>query len=298
MSILIDKNTRLLLQGAGRAGRFHAERSAEYCDTNLVGAVHPGKGGQKMGDVPMFDTVEQAMRAVEPTASMIFVPALGAADAIMEAADAGLPLVSCITEGIPALDMARAVRFLEHKSTRLVGPNCPGLITPGQIKMGIMPGYIHAPGRIGIVSRSGTLTYEAVYQVSQVGLGQSTCVGIGGDPINGTNFIDCLKLFAEDEQTVAVIMIGEIGGSAEEEAAAYIKASNYSKPVVSFIAGQTAPPGKRMGHAGAIIAGGKGTAEAKMSALRDAGVAVTVKPSDMGTTLVRVLQERGIDASS
>lgn len=298
MSILIDKHTRLLLQGAGRAGRFHAERSAEYCDTNLVGAVHPGKGGQKMGDVPIFDTVEQAMREVAPTASMIFVPALGAADAIMEAADAGLPLVSCITEGIPALDMARAVRFLETKETRLVGPNCPGLITPGEIKMGIMPGYIHAPGRIGIVSRSGTLTYEAVYQVSQVGLGQSTCVGIGGDPINGTNFIDCLKLFADDEQTVAVIMIGEIGGSAEEEAAAYIKASNYAKPVVSFIAGQTAPPGKRMGHAGAIIAGGKGTAEAKMTALRDAGVAVTVKPSDMGTTLVRVLQERGIDARS
>tara|TARA_R110002072_G_scaffold284148_1_gene448108 strand:+ start:11 stop:907 length:897 start_codon:yes stop_codon:yes gene_type:complete len=298
MSILINKDTRLLLQGAGRAGRFHAERSAAYCDTNLVGAVHPGKGGEKMGDVPIFDTVEQAMKAVQPTASMIFVPPFGAADAIMEAADAGLELAACITEGIPALDMARAIRFLGTKSMRLVGPNCPGLITPGEIKMGIMPGKIHRKGRIGIVSRSGTLTYEAVYQVSQVGLGQSSCVGIGGDPINGTNFIDCLKLFAEDEQTLAVIMIGEIGGSAEEEAAAYIKESGYTKPVVSFIAGQTAPPGKRMGHAGAIIAGGKGTASAKMDALREAGVAVTIKPSDMGTTLTRVLQERGIDASS
>jgi succinyl-CoA synthetase alpha subunit len=296
VSILINKDTRLLLQGAGRAGRFHAERSAAYCDTNLVGAVHPGKGGQKMGDVPIFDTVEQAMKAVEPTASMIFVPPFGAADAIMEAADAGLGLAACITEGIPALDMARAIRFLETKDMRLVGPNCPGLITPGEIKMGIMPGKIHKKGRIGIVSRSGTLTYEAVYQVSEVGLGQSSCVGIGGDPINGTNFIDCLKLFAEDEQTVAVIMIGEIGGSAEEEAAAYIKESNYAKPVVSFIAGQTAPPGKRMGHAGAIIAGGKGTAAAKMDALRDAGVAVTIKPSDMGQTLIQVLQERSIDA--
>ncbi len=299
MSILVDKNTRLLLQGAGKAGVFHAERSRAYCDTNLVGAVHPGKGGTKiLGDVPVFDTVAEAMAAVEPTASMIFVPALGAADAIMEAVDGGIPLVSCITEGIPALDMARVVRFMEGRSTRLVGPNCPGLITPGQIKMGIMPGYIHQPGTIGIVSRSGTLTYEAVWQVTGAGLGQSTCVGIGGDPVNGTSFVDVLKLFAEDDQTKAVIMIGEIGGSAEEAAAEYIKQSNYKKPVVSFIAGQTAPPGKRMGHAGAIIAGGKGTAAAKMAALREAGVAVVEKPSDMGSTLLRVLEERGIDARS
>lgn len=300
MSILIDKNTRVLLQGAGRAGQFHAERSRDYHDTNLVGAVHPGKGGQKiLGDVPVFDTVDEAAQAVEPTASMIFVPAMGAADAIMEATDAGIPLVTCITEGIPALDMARVARYMAlngHGKTRLVGPNCPGLITPGQIKMGIMPGYIHTPGSIGIVSRSGTLTYEAVWQVTQADLGQSTCVGIGGDPINGTNFIDCLKLFGEDDQTKAVIMIGEIGGSAEEEAAAYVKSSNYPKPVVSFIAGQTAPPGKRMGHAGAIIAGGKGTAAAKMEALREAGIAVAEKPSDMGSTLLKVLEERGIDA--
>ncbi|MGE0706890.1 MAG: succinate--CoA ligase subunit alpha [Planctomycetota bacterium] len=299
MSILVDKNTRLLLQGAGKAGLFHAERSREYCETNLVGAVHPGKGGTKvLGDVPVFDTVAAAMDAVAPTASMIFVPALGAADAIIEAAAGGLPLVTCITEGIPALDMARAVRFLEKTKTRLVGPNCPGLITPGQMKMGIMPGYIHEPGRIGIVSRSGTLTYEAVWQVSQAGLGQSTCVGIGGDPINGTNFIDVLELFRHDEQTVAVIMIGEIGGGAEEAAAAYIRDTAYPKPVVAFIAGQTAPPGKRMGHAGAIISGGQGTAAAKMDALKAAGVAVAIKPSDMGSTLIAVLAERGIDAAS
>ena len=299
MSILIDKNTRVLLQGAGRAGQFHAEKSREYCDTQMVGAVHPGKGGSKiLGDVPVFDTVAEAMAAVEPTASMIFVPALGAADAIMEAVAAGIPLATCITEGIPAIDMAKVARFMQGKPTRLVGPNCPGLITPGQIKMGIMPGYIHNPGSIGIVSRSGTLTYEAVWQVTEAGLGQSSCVGIGGDPINGTDFIDVLKLFAEDDQTRAVIMIGEIGGSDEEAAAAYIKSSNYPKPVVSFIAGQTAPPGKRMGHAGAIIAGGKGTAAAKMDALREAGVAVVEKPSDMAQTLLRVLDERGIDAKS
>jgi len=298
MSILINSDTRLLLQGAGRAGTFHAERSAAYCNTNLVGAVHPGKGGQTILDgTPVFDTVAEAMEAVQPTASMVFVPALGAADAIIEAVDAGIPLAACITEGIPALDMVRVNAFMQGKQTRLVGPNCPGLITPGEIKMGIMPGYIHKPGKIGIVSRSGTLTYEAVWQVTQAGLGQSTCVGIGGDPIVGTSFVDALSLFGEDSDTAAVIMIGEIGGSAEEEAAAYIKSSGFDKPVVSFIAGQTAPPGKRMGHAGAIIAGGKGTASAKMEALRDAGVAVAQKPSDMASTLMRVLEERGVKAT-
>jgi succinyl-CoA synthetase alpha subunit len=297
VSILVDKNTRLLLQGAGRAGRLHAKNSAAYCCTNLVGAVHPGKGGTTiLDDVPVFDTVAEAVEAVQPTASMIFVPAFGAADAIMEAVAAGIPLVACITEGVPALDMAKVVKFMEGKGTRLIGPNCPGLISPGQIKMGIMPGYIHKAGSIGIVSRSGTLTYEAVWQVTCAGLGQSTCVGIGGDPINGTSFVDTLKLFRDDEQTKAVIMIGEIGGSAEEEAAAYIRGSNYPKPVVAFIAGQTAPKGKRMGHAGAIIAGGKGTASAKMEALTDAGVAVAEKPSDMAETLLRVLEERGIQA--
>jgi succinyl-CoA synthetase alpha subunit len=299
VSILIDKNTRLLLQGAGKAGLFHAEKCREYGETNLVGAVHPGKGGGKvLGDVPVFDTVAEAMEKVHPTASMIYVPALGAADAIMEAAASDLPLTACITEGIPALDMAKVMKFIEARGdkTRLVGPNCPGLITPGQIKMGIMPGYIHKPGKIGIVSRSGTLTYESVWQITNAGLGQSSCVGIGGDPINGTSFVDVLKLFATDPQTVAVIMIGEIGGSGEEAAASYIKESNYPKPVVSFIAGQTAPPGKRMGHAGAIISGGKGTAAAKMDALRDAGVAVTHKPSDIGKTLLETLARRNIDA--
>jgi len=300
VSILIDQNTRLLLQGAGRAGQFHAERSRDYCSTNLVGAVHPGKGGQKvLGDVPVFDTVTEAVDAVSPTASMIFVPAMGAADAIMEAAAAGIGVVSCITEGIPAIDMAKAMAFVRARGeTQLVGPNCPGLISPGKIKMGIMPGYIHKEGHIGIVSRSGTLTYEAVWQCTNADLGQSTCVGIGGDPVIGTTFTDVLRLFRDDDQTKAVIMIGEIGGSAEEEAAAYIEETSYPKPVVSFIAGQTAPPGKRMGHAGAIIAGGKGTAAAKMDALRDAGVAVVEKPSDIASTLIEVLAARGIDAKS
>jgi succinyl-CoA synthetase alpha subunit len=297
VSVLIDKNTRLLLQGAGKAGLFHAEQCKKYEQTKLVGAVHPGKGGEKLlGDVPVFDTVAEAVDKVAPTASMIYVPAMGAADAIMEAAANAIPVVTCITEGIPAVDMARCVRFLEGKKTRLIGPNCPGVITPGQIKMGIMPGYIHKPGKIGIVSRSGTLTYESVWQVTNAGLGQSTCVGIGGDPINGTSFVDVLELFAKDDQTRAVILIGEIGGSGEEAAAAYIKKSNYPKPVVSFICGQTAPPGKRMGHAGAIIAGGKGTAAAKMDALRDAGVEVTLKPSDIAATLLRTLEKRKIDA--
>ena len=297
MSVLIDKDTRLLLQGAGKAGQFHAKACREYGETKLVGAVHPGKGGTKiLEDVPVFDTVAEAVKATGADASMIYVPALGAADAVIEAAEAGIRVAACITEGIPALDMARAMTFLRDKPMRLIGPNCPGLITPGQIKMGIMPGYIHRPGRIGIVSRSGTLTYEAVWQVTQAGLGQSSCVGIGGDPIIGTTHTDALKLFAEDPQTVAVIMIGEIGGSGEEQAAEYIARSNYPKPVVSFICGQTAPPGKRMGHAGAIISGGKGTAAAKMEALTAAGAAVVEKPSDIAATLLRVLEQKKIDA--
>jgi succinyl-CoA synthetase alpha subunit len=297
VSILVDKNTRLLLQGAGKAGLFHAEQCKKYESTNLVGAVHPGKGGTKvLGDVPVFDTVAEAMEKVHPTASMIYVPALGAADAIMEAVASEIPVVTCITEGVPAVDMAKCMRFMAGKKTRLVGPNCPGLITPGQIKMGIMPGYIHKPGKIGIVSRSGTLTYESVWQVTNAGLGQSSCVGIGGDPINGTNFVDVLELFAKDDQTKAVILIGEIGGSGEEAAAEYIKRTKYPKPVAGFICGQTAPPGKRMGHAGAIIAGGKGTAAAKMDALRDAGVNVAIKPSDIAKALLEILEKRKVDA--
>ena len=293
MSILVDKDTRLLLQGAGRAGQFHAERSRDYESTNLVGAVHPGKGGQKiLGDVPVFDTVAEAMDKVAPTASMIFVPAMGAADAIMEATDAGIPLVSCITEGIPVLDMARCTRFMEGKATRLVGPNCPGLITPGEMKMGIMPGYIHRPGRIGIVSRSGTLTYEAVWQVTQAGLGQSTCVGIGGDPVRGLNHIDCLRLFEADPDTDGILMIGEIGGTDEEAAADFVK-RHVTKPVAGFIAGRTAPPGKRMGHAGAIISssGGKatGTADSKIEAMREAGITVAETPADMGKAMAKAL---------
>ena len=296
MSILIDKNSRILLQGAGRAGQLHASKCMEYEGSQVVGAVHPGKGGTKiLGEVPVFDTVAQAMEAVQPTVSMIFVPAFGAADAIMEATEAGIELVACITEGIPAMDMAKCVRFMEGKNTRLIGPNCPGVITPGEIKMGIMPGYIHKPGTVGIVSRSGTLTYEAVWQLTCMGIGQSTCVGIGGDPIIGTSFTDVLKLFHHDADTKAVIMIGEIGGTAEEEAARYVKESGFDKPIVSFIAGQTAPPGKRMGHAGAIISGGQGTAAAKMEALEAAGVAVVVKPSEIGETLVAEAKRKNVD---
>ena len=288
MSILVNKNTKVIVQGlTGRAGRFHAQQCVSY-GTQIVGGVTPGKGDTSVDEIPVFDTVENAIVATGANASMIYVPAAFAADAIMEAATAGIELIVCITEGIPVLDMIKVKRYLEGKTTRLIGPNCPGIITPGECKIGIMPGYIHQVGKIGIVSRSGTLTYEAVHQVTQLGLGQSTCVGIGGDPVNGTSFVDTLQLFAEDNDTEAIIMIGEIGGTAEEQAADYIKQS-VNKPVVGFIAGLTAPKGKRMGHAGAIISGGTGTAEEKIDALEAAGVAVAKNPAEMGNTLAKVL---------
>ena len=288
MSVLIDNNTKLLVQGiTGSQGMLHTRGRRDY-GTNIVAGVTPGKGGQDFEGVKIFNTVHAAVKATGANASMILVPPPFAADAIMEAADAGIPLIVAITEGVPVLDMVSAVSFVYQKGSRLIGPNCPGIITPGQIKIGIMPGSIHKTGPVGVVSRSGTLTYEAVGQLTRVGLGQSTCIGIGGDPVNGTNFIDCLKLFQEDPQTEAIVMIGEIGGDAEEQAAAYAK-DNFSKPIVSFIAGQTAPPGRRMGHAGAIISGGRGTAAEKMSALEAAGIHVVETPAEIGEKMLEVL---------
>ncbi len=286
--ILVNNKTRLITQGlTGGAGSFHTGKCREY-GTNVVGGVVPGKGGQTHNKLPVFDSVAEAREATGCNATMIMVPAPFAADAIIEAAAAGVELICCITEGIPVRDMVLVKQYLKQTQARLVGPNCPGVISPGAAKIGIMPGYIHKPGRIGIISRSGTLTYEAVWQVSNLGLGQSTCVGIGGDPVRGMGFIDCLELYEKDDGTDAVIVIGEIGGSDEEEAARWIK-DNMSKPTVAFIAGQTAPKGKRMGHAGAIIAGGKGTAAEKVAAFRECGVAVADSPADIGNTLMKVL---------
>jgi succinyl-CoA synthetase alpha subunit len=281
MSVLVDRNTKLLVQGfTGREASFHAQASLEY-GTNVVGGVTPGKGGQKHLDRPVFNTVADAVRETGANASVIFVPPPYAADAIMEAVDAGLPLVVCITEGIPTADMVRVWAYMKGRSTRLIGPNCPGIISPGKCKIGIMPGHIHLEGNVGVVSRSGTLTYEAVGQLTGLGIGQSTCIGIGGDPIIGTNFVDAIRLFNEDVDTHAIVMIGEIGGNAEETAASYIKAS-VRKPVVGFIAGQTAPPGRRMGHAGAIISGGSGKAEDKIRAMQEAGITVCASPAEIG----------------
>ena len=288
MSVLIGRNTKLLIQGiTGSQGMLHTRGCRDY-GTNVVAGVTPGKGGQDFEGVPIFNTVQEAVKTTAANASMILVPPAFAADAIMEAADAEIPLIVAITEGVPVVDMVTAVSFVRQKGSRLIGPNCPGIITPGQSKIGIMPGPIHRTGSVGIVSRSGTLTYEAVGQITRVGLGQSTCIGIGGDPVNGTNFIDCLKLFQEDPQTEAIVMIGEIGGDAEEQAAEFVK-ENVTKPIVSFIAGQTAPPGRRMGHAGAIISGGHGTADEKMSALQNAGIHVVKTPAEIGEKMLEAL---------
>jgi succinyl-CoA synthetase alpha subunit len=288
MAVLLDRSTRLLIQGVtGREGTFHGRQAAAY-GTTVVGGVTPGKGGTTHEGWPVFDTVRDAVAETGANASVIFVPPAFAADAVMEAADAGLPLVVCITEGIPALDMMRVLTFMESGETRLIGPNCPGIISPGKSKAGIIPGHICREGRIGIVSKSGTLTYEAIHQLTRLGLGQSTCIGIGGDPLIGTSFVDALRLFEADPETEAVVMIGEIGGTAEEEAATFIT-HEVTKPIVGFIAGQTAPPGRRMGHAGAIIAGGKGTAAEKMAALAEAGVKVVTSPADMGAAIKSLL---------
>jgi len=288
MSILVNSETRVVVQGiTGREGTFHTRQCVEY-GTNVVAGVTPGKGGQNMDQIPVFDTVGQAVDNEGANSSLIFVPPPFAGDAILEAAHAGVEVVVCITEGLPTIDMVKVKDTLAGMDTKLVGPNCPGVITPGECKMGIMPGFIHKEGSVGVISRSGTLTYEAVGQLTEMGIGQSTCIGIGGDPVIGSTFLDLLKLFGEDDDTEAVVLIGEIGGSAEEEAAEYIK-EHYKKPVVSFIAGQTAPPGKRMGHAGAIIAGGKGTAAEKVAALEEAGVTVSSSPAEIGSAVAQVL---------
>jgi succinyl-CoA synthetase alpha subunit len=289
MSILIDKNTKVITQGiTGATGLFHAQGARDY-GTQMVGGVTPGKGGSRIDGFPIFDTVEQAVQATGANASVIYVPPIGSADAIMEAVDAGIELVICITEGVPVLDMVKVKHFMKDKKARLVGPNCPGVITPGECKIGIMPGYIHKKGPVGVVSRSGTLTYEAVWQLSTRGIGQSTCVGIGGDPVNGTSHLDVLRMFEADPETQAVIMIGEIGGDAEEQAAAFVKA-RMSKPVAAFIAGATAPKGKRMGHAGAIISGGKGDAASKKAYLRECGISVADSPAEMAEALLKIWQ--------
>jgi succinyl-CoA synthetase alpha subunit len=288
MSILINKDTKVICQGiTGGAGTFHTRGCRDY-GTQMVGGVTPGKGGQDVDGLPVFNTVKEAVDSTSANATMIFVPAPFTADAILEAVDAGIGTIAAITEGVPVLDMVRVYEVIQESNSTLIGPNCPGLITPGECKIGIMPGYIHTPGTVGIMSRSGTLTYEAVWQTSNVGLGQSTCVGLGGDPIVGTSFIDLFKLYEADDQTEAIMMIGEIGGTAEEEAAAYV-AEHVTKPVAAFIAGRTAPPGKRMGHAGAIISGGKGTAAEKVKALETAGIEVAESPADMGTALQRAI---------